>query len=230
MATTVPNPAQRLAALLASMKDDDGRVTIPGYYDTVKLTDAERRIMAEVPDDVNEIKQRVALPGRRPSAAIFRRRLQYPSLNIRGMESAAIGDKAANIIPSQAGAELDLRTTPGANPAYLAGLIEKHMRDKGYFLTNGAPTDEERARYDKIASLVVARGNSAAFTQLDSPLGTWAQTSLAKTFSEAGEPAKTLRIRMMGGSVPNRQVGRSARSAFRNCAAGQSRQQSAQFR
>jgi acetylornithine deacetylase/succinyl-diaminopimelate desuccinylase-like protein len=38
-----PNPAQRLAALLASMKDDDGRVTVAGYYDGVKLTAAERR-------------------------------------------------------------------------------------------------------------------------------------------------------------------------------------------
>ena len=198
----VPNPAQRLASLLASMKDDDGRVTIAGYYDTVKLTDAERKIMADVPDDENEIKQRVGIAKPEAVGHNLQEALQYPSLNIRGMESAAIGDKGANIIPSQAAAELDLRTTPGANPAYLAGLIEKHMRDKGYHLTKGEPTNEERARHDRIASLVIARGSSAAFTQLDSPLGIWAQTSLAKTFSEAGQPAKTVRIRMMGGSVP----------------------------
>jgi len=76
------------------------------------------------------------------------------------------------------------------------------MRSKGYFVTKGEPTDEERARHDKIASLVIARGSAAAFTRLDSPLGHWAQSSLAKSFSEAGEPAKTVRIRMMGGSVP----------------------------
>jgi acetylornithine deacetylase/succinyl-diaminopimelate desuccinylase-like protein len=43
-----PNPAKRLAALLASMKDDDGRVTIAGYYDGVKLSETERRLLAEV--------------------------------------------------------------------------------------------------------------------------------------------------------------------------------------
>jgi acetylornithine deacetylase/succinyl-diaminopimelate desuccinylase-like protein len=198
----VPNPAQRLAALLGSMKDDDGRVTIAGYYDTVKLTDAERKIMAEVPDDENEIKQRVGIAKPETVGRNLQEALQYPSLNIRGMESAAIGEKGANIIPSQAAVELDLRTTPGAPPTYLAGLIETHMRSKGYFVTKAEPTDEERARHDKIASLVIARGSAAAFTRLDSPLGHWAQSSLAKSFSEAGEPAKTVRIRMMGGSVP----------------------------
>jgi len=69
----VPNPAQRLASLLASMKDDDGRVTIAGYYDTVKLTDAERKIMADVPDDENEIKQRVGIAKPEPSVTISRR-------------------------------------------------------------------------------------------------------------------------------------------------------------
>ena len=48
----------------------------------------------------------------------------------------------------------------------------------------------------------MARGSAAAFTQIDSPLGAWAQSSLAKTFAVEGEQAKTVRIRMMGGSVP----------------------------
>jgi acetylornithine deacetylase/succinyl-diaminopimelate desuccinylase-like protein len=199
----VPNPAQRLAALLASMKGDDGRVTIAGYYDSVKLTDAERRIMAEVPDDEAEIKARVGIAQPEAVGRNLQEALQYPSLNIRGMESAAIGDKGANIIPSQAAVELDLRTTPGATPSILTGLVEAHVRAKGYHLTaGGPPTDEERAKHDQIASLVVARGSAAAFTQLDSPLGAWAQTSLGRTFAEGGEAAKTVRIRMMGGSVP----------------------------
>jgi acetylornithine deacetylase/succinyl-diaminopimelate desuccinylase-like protein len=198
----VPNPAQRLAALLASMKDDDGRVTIPGYYDSVNLKEAERRLMAAVPDDEAELRNRLGIQRPEKVGTNLQEALQYPSLNVRGMQSAAIGDKGANIIPSKAVAELDLRTTPGATPSHLAGLIEKHIRAKGYYLVTNEPTDEERAKYDKIASLTVARGSEAAFTEVESPIGNWVQTTLAGTFARNGEPAKTVRIRMMGGSVP----------------------------
>jgi len=199
----VPNPAQRLAALLASMKDDDGRVTVKGYYDGVKLTDAERAIMAAVPESESEIRNRLGIARPEAVGRNLQEALQYPSLNIRGMEAAAVGDKGANIIPNRATAELDLRTTPGATPSYIVGLIESHIRDRGYHLTQGEPTEDERQQHDKLASITVQRGSAAAFTQLDSPIGAWAQTSLARTFATPDDqPAKTVRIRMMGGSVP----------------------------
>jgi acetylornithine deacetylase/succinyl-diaminopimelate desuccinylase-like protein len=197
-----PNPAQRLAALLASMKDDNGRVTVAGYYDGVKLSAEERRLLAEVPDDAAELRERIGTSTPESVGGNYQEALQYPSLNIRGMASAAIGDKAANIVPSDATAELDLRTTPGADPDYLVNAIEAHVRGRGYHLVEGAPSDEERASYDKIASLTVARGSKAAYTPIDSPLGKWAQDALARTFATASGPAKTVRIRMMGGSVP----------------------------
>jgi acetylornithine deacetylase/succinyl-diaminopimelate desuccinylase-like protein len=197
-----PNPAQRLAALLASMKDDDGRVTVAGYYDGVKLTEAERRLLAEVPDDETELRRRIGTARPESVGGNYQEALQYPSLNIRGMAAAAIGDTAANIVPSDATAELDLRTTPGADPAYLVNAIEAHIRGRGYHLVQGAPSEEERATYDKIASVTVGRGSKAAFTPIDSPIGRWVQDTLARTFATATGPAKTVRIRMMGGSVP----------------------------
>jgi acetylornithine deacetylase/succinyl-diaminopimelate desuccinylase-like protein len=197
-----PNPAQRLAALLASMKDDDGRVTVAGYYDGVKLTEAERRLLAEVPDDETELRKRIGTARPESVGGNYQEALQYPSLNIRGMAAAAIGDTAANIVPSDATAELDLRTTPGADPAYLVNAIEAHIRGRGYHLVQGAPSEEERATYDKIASVTVGRGSKAAFTPIDSPIGRWVQDTLARTFATATGPAKTVRIRMMGGSVP----------------------------
>jgi acetylornithine deacetylase/succinyl-diaminopimelate desuccinylase-like protein len=184
------------------MKDDDGRVTVAGYYESVKLTEFERGVMSAVPDDEAALLKRVGVAKPETVGRNLQESLQYPSLNIRGMESAAIGDKGANIIPSKAVAELDLRTTPGASPSYLVGLIEKHLVAQGYYLSKGEPSDDEREKYDKIASLTVARGSDAAFTPLDSPIGAWAQETLAKTFGDGGERAKTVRIRMMGGSVP----------------------------
>lgn len=193
----VPNPAQRLATLLASMKDDDGRVTVSGYYDRTRLTDAEKHILAAVPDNEKEILKRAGVARAEKVGANYQEALQYPSLNIRGMQSAAVGDKGANIVPQQATAELDLRTTPEAPPDYLVKLIEDHVRARGYHLVQGAPTDAERAQYDKIASLVVGRGSRAAYTSMDSAQGAWAYGALRQAGGE--EP---VRIRMMGGSVP----------------------------
>ena len=193
----IANPAQRLATLLASMKDDDGRVTIPGYYDRIKLSDADRKVLASVPDDEAAMRKRIGVASTEKVGANYQEALQYPSLNIRGMQAAAIGDKGANIVPQQAVAELDLRTTPETPPDYLVKLIEDHVRSRGYYVTQQAPTDAERAQHDKIASLVVGRGSSAAYTPMDSPQGAWAYAALKQASGE--EP---VRIRMMGGSVP----------------------------
>jgi len=197
----VPNPAQRLASLLATMKDDEGRVTVSGYYSTVKLSEAERKVLADVADDEVAIRQRIGIAKSEAVGHNYQEALQYPSLNIRGMQSAAIGDKAANIVPNKAVAELDLRTTPEAGPEFLYGLLEQHIRDHGWYLSNGEPTDAERAAHDKIASLTHSLGSGAARTPLDDPLGSWAYSALQSTFGK--DP---VRIRMMGGSVPTDQL------------------------
>ncbi|WP_127022503.1 M20/M25/M40 family metallo-hydrolase [Rheinheimera mangrovi] len=196
----VPNPAQRLAALLASMKDDSGRVTVAGYYDKVKLTAAELKVLAEVPDDEAALRKRTGIAKPDAVGSNYQEALQYPSLNIRGMQAAAVGDKAANIIPHQAVAELDLRTTPEADSAYLTALLEQHLRAQGWYLTQGEPTDSERATQNKIASLTPGAGGDAARTAMDSPLGNWVYGVLKQ------HNAKVVRVRMMGGSLPTQQL------------------------
>jgi acetylornithine deacetylase/succinyl-diaminopimelate desuccinylase-like protein len=198
----VPNPAQRLASLLATMKDDDGRVTIPGYYDRVKLTEAERKILAEVDDNEVALKKRVGIAKAESVGRNYQEALQYPSLNIRGLAAAAVADKAANIVPNKAVAEFDLRTTPEAGPEYLFGLIEAHIKSKGWYLAKGEPTDTERATYDKIASLSLGRASRSVRTPIESPLGTWLSGALTQAAGRDGAPGSVVRIRMMGGSVP----------------------------
>jgi acetylornithine deacetylase/succinyl-diaminopimelate desuccinylase-like protein len=197
-----PNPAQRLATLLASMKDEEGRVIVPHYYDGVKLTERERAILRAVPDEEDAILKRLGIAKSEKVGENLQEAVQYPSLNIRGMQSAAIGEKASNIVPATATAELDLRTTPGASAAYLVDALEKHIRAQGYHLVKGTPSEEERASHSKIASLVLRRGSNAAFSEMETPVGTWVQDALAATFGSNGQPGKTVRIRLMGGSVP----------------------------
>ncbi len=194
----VPNPAMRLAQLLASMKDDRGRVLVKGYYDRIRLTAAERRILAEAGDDEAAIRRRTGIARAEAVGANYQEALQYPSLNVRGLAAASVGDKAANIVPHLAIAELDLRTTPETPPEYLFGLLEAHVRAQGYHLVIGEPSDAERASYDRLASLTLTGGGRAMRTPIDSPLGAWAFGALAAT-----APGVTpVRIRMMGGSVP----------------------------
>jgi acetylornithine deacetylase/succinyl-diaminopimelate desuccinylase-like protein len=194
----VPNPAVRLARLLASMKDDQGRVTVAGYYDRVKLSAAEKKILAETGDDEVAIRRRTGIKVAERVGANLQEAIQFPSLNVRGMAAASVGDKASNIIPHQAIADLDLRTTPESPPDYLFGLLQKHVQAQGYHLVKGPPTDEERAAHDKLATLTLEGGTRAVRTPLDAPIGAWVHGALQRT-SLRGAP---VRIRMMGGSVP----------------------------
>lgn len=199
-----PNPAQRIATLLASMKDDTGRVTVAGYYDHVRLGTDERKVMAAVPDDEAALRKRLGIAQADRVGANYQEAMQYPSLNVRGLASAAVGDKVANIVPDQAVAELDLRTTPDSDAKYLGALIQDHIGRQGYHLVDGMPTDEDRARYDKLASFVYAtEGTDAAGTPIDSAIGQWAFEAMVATFGANPAP---IRIRMMGGTVPTAEI------------------------
>ena len=207
-----PNPAQRLATLLASMKDDQGRVTVPGYYDRVKLGEAERKIMAAVPDDEGALQKRLGIAKADQVGANYQEAMQYPSLNVRGLASAVVGDKVANIVPDTALAELDLRTTPDSDAKYLGKLIEAHIQKQGYHLVSGTPTDDDRARYDKLATFSYqSEGGDAAGTPIDSAVGQWAYQAMVDAFGVKPEP---VRIRMMGGTVPTAEIVEALRVPF----------------
>jgi len=197
----VPNPALRLAALLASMKDDAGRVLVDGYYDGVQLTDADRALLAATGDDEAALRKRVGIAQAEKVGATYQEALQYPSLNVRGMASAAVGAKAANIVPSEAKAELDFRTTPETDGRHLFELVKAHIEKQGYHLVDGAPTDADRATHDKLASFELGSVQKAERTSMDSPVGRWALTAVtSKTGPKPG--VQPVRIRMMGGTVP----------------------------
>lgn len=197
----VPNPALRLASLLATMKSDDGRVLIPGYYDGVALTAADRAVLAAVGDDEAALLQRTGIAKAERVGNNYQEALQYPSLNVRGMAAAGVGANAANIVPSEAIAELDLRTTPDTDGRRLYELVRGHIERQGYRLVDGAPTDAERARHDKLASFTLGNVQAAARMPIDSPIGRWALTALQSDVAPQPE-SDPVRIRMMGGTVP----------------------------
>ncbi|MGH8264168.1 MAG: M20/M25/M40 family metallo-hydrolase [Steroidobacterales bacterium] len=196
-----PNPAFRLARLLASMKGDDGRVLVKGYYDGIVLTTADREVLARAGNEEEAFRQRIGVAHAEAVGASYWESLQYPSLNIRGMASAAVGERVANIVPSEAVAELDMRTVPEADGRHLFELARAHIEGQGYHLVNGAPTEADRAQYDKLATFELGDVQAAERQPIDSPVGRWAMAALrSKTSPTPG--ADPVVIRMMGGTVP----------------------------
>jgi acetylornithine deacetylase/succinyl-diaminopimelate desuccinylase-like protein len=191
----------RLATVLASMKDDDGRVLVEGYYDGIDLTDADRRILKATGDDEAALLKRAGIAKAERVGATYQEALQYPSLNVRGMASASVGAKAANIVPSEAIAEIDIRTTPETDGRRLFELLKRHIEKQGYHLVDAAPTAEERANYDKLAMFKLGSVEAAARVPMDAPVGRWAMTAL-KSAAAPTPKADPVRIRMMGGTVP----------------------------
>jgi acetylornithine deacetylase/succinyl-diaminopimelate desuccinylase-like protein len=192
-----PNPALRLAKLLAGMKDDEGRVTLPGFYDGVVLTDEEKKILQQVPDNENEIKKFLGIAAPDKVGNNFQESLQYPSLNIRGLDALFVGNEVRTLIPATAVAEIDIRLVPSSNPERLIGLVRKYVQDQGYYVVDKEPTEEERMKYPKIAAFQSGISYGAFQTPFNSECGVWLNKAMVKAFGK--EPIK---IRTAGGSIP----------------------------
>ncbi|MEZ4944816.1 MAG: M20/M25/M40 family metallo-hydrolase [Cyclobacteriaceae bacterium] len=192
-----PNPAMRLSQLLASMKDEDGRVIIPGYYDGTTLTDAEKETLKLVPDNEEEINKFLGIAEPDKIGDNFQESLQYPTLNIRGLDALYVGENSRTLIPAQATAEIDIRLVPTSDPDRLIGLVKKHIEDQGYHLTKGEPSEEERQKYPRLASFTSSTSYLAFQTPFDSEVGLWLNRAMTRAFGK--EPIK---IRTAGGSIP----------------------------
>lgn len=192
-----PNPAMRLARLLASMKDDNGRVTIPTFYDGISLTEEEKKILKQVPDNETEIRNFLGIAKADNIGDNFQESLQYPTLNIRGLDALFIGKEVRTLIPATATAEIDIRLVPGSDPDRLIGLVKKHVQDQGYYVIDREPTEVERMEHEKIASFKSNFAYAAFQTSFSSEPGVWLNKAMIKAFGK--EPIK---IRMMGGSIP----------------------------
>lgn len=194
-----PNPALRLAQLLASMKNDAGRVTIPGFYDGIELDADTRRLLAAVPDDLPAIHGRIGFSQPDGVGSNLQEALQYPSLNIKGMLSGWVGQNARTIIPATAVVNMDVRLVKESDGDRLLDLIRSHIRAQGYHIIpeGREPTNEERANYPRLASFGGKTSYGAFRTDLNGPTGSWLQNALKHTFGK--DPVL---LRTMGGSVP----------------------------
>ena len=193
----VPNPAVRLSQLIASMKDDNGKVTIPGYYDGVTISEEARSIMSAVPDDEDKIRRSIGFSKPDQVANTYQESIQYPSLNVRGMKSGWVEKEVRTIIPSFALAEIDVRLVKETDPKRMVKLIKNHIKSEGYYIIDRDPTDSERVKYNKIITFNHRIGYLAFRTPVNSEIADWLRAALINGFGE--EP---IIKRTSGGSVP----------------------------
>lgn len=192
-----PNPAFRLAQLLGSMKDEDGRVTIEGYYDGINLNKETKEILASVPDNPDDIHQLLQIHTPEKVGTNYQEALQYPSLNIRGLRSAWVGAQARTIVPDHATAALDIRLVPESDPDHLIRLVRKHIESRGFTILEKEPTQEERLRYPKIVTMTSRRATLPFRTDMETPIGRWLQSAIKSSYHQ-----NPINIRIMGGTVP----------------------------
>lgn len=194
-----PNPAMMLAKLLASMKDDNGKVSIKGFYDDViPLSATEKKSLDEVPSVDNQMKKELGLSAEEMPGVTLSEAVILPSLNINGMQSGNVGKTASNQIPTFATAVLDLRLVLGNDYIRQSQKVIDHIKTQGYHVINTEPTDEEREKYPKIIKVIRGQGGTnAQRTSMDLPIIQKVITAIKSTSQDQIVLQPTL-----GGTLP----------------------------
>lgn len=192
-----PNPVFMMSHLLASMKNEAGRVTIDGYYDGINLTEETRSLLAQVPDNEEAIKAGLGIHQPDAVGNGYQEALQYPSLNVRHIETSWKGPGLKTIIPEWVTAHIDVRVVEETDGAEQLEKIKSHIEQEGYLLLNREPTNEERMAHRKIVKFEGNAGVNAFRTDMNAPIGRQLIGAMENYFGE-----KPVSIRSMGGTVP----------------------------
>ena len=193
-----PNPATEVSQLLASMKDADGRVLIEGYYDDVApLGEAEKKALAEMPDNDADLQRELGIAKPEGGGKKLVELIMQPSLNIRGLRSAYVGEQAQNVVPEKAEASLEARLVTGEDPKKKFEQIKAFIEKQGFFVIDQEPTLEERRSHARIAKVIYEGGYRASRTPMDLPMS---KTIVDVVRAAAGN--NTVVMPSTGGSVP----------------------------
>ena len=203
-----PNPAMMLAQLLAGMKDEDGHVLVPHFYDGIEpLSAAEREAISRAPVNDRMLMTAFWLGHVDGAGAHLLELINQPSLNINGLSSAQTGAGAANVIPPTATADLDLRLVVGIDWRAQQEHVVDYIRSRGYFIVDREPTQHILLEHPRVAMVVRDEASyNAVRTPMDLPI--------AQEVIEAVKSARkdVVLLPAMGGSVPLGAMERAAQT------------------
>jgi acetylornithine deacetylase/succinyl-diaminopimelate desuccinylase-like protein len=181
----VGNPANLLAKMIASLTDENNRITIPGFYDDVlEVSDKERAEMAKAPFSLEEYKKALNIDevvGESGYTTSERTGIR-PSLDVNGIWSGYTGEGAKTILPSKAYAKISMRLVPNQDSGKIDQLFIRHLEQI-------APAGTKI----KIRSL---HGGQGYVTPIEFPAYRAASRAIKKSFGKAPIPVRS------GGSIP----------------------------
>jgi acetylornithine deacetylase/succinyl-diaminopimelate desuccinylase-like protein len=181
----VANPANVLAKMIASLTDEDQRVTIPGFYnDVIEISDEERKEMAKAPFNLENYKKALDIDeimGEKGFSTIERTGIR-PTLDVCGMWSGYTGEGAKTVLPSKAYAKISMRLVPNQESKKIDKLFEDHFKSI-------AP----RGIKVKVTSL---HGGEGYVSPINTPGFIAASRAIEETYGKKPIPTRS------GGSIP----------------------------
>jgi acetylornithine deacetylase/succinyl-diaminopimelate desuccinylase-like protein len=191
-----PSPTVMIAHLIASLRDEDGKILIPGFYDDVApVSAADAAALAARPDVESLLKQELAL-GRNIGGPRLADGYMQPTFNVRAIHAGDTGPQAANAIATEGEVSIDIRLVPNETPAHVKALVEGYLTKQGWFVVHDAPTPAVRGAHAKVIKLDWDPGASIATeTPMDGPAAKAVAASITRT---VGYPV--LKLPIMGGS------------------------------
>jgi acetylornithine deacetylase/succinyl-diaminopimelate desuccinylase-like protein len=181
----VANPINALCAMIASMQDDDKRITIPGFYDDVaEVSGAEREAMGKAPFSIDDYKKHLDIDevmGEKGYTTLERVSIR-PTFDVNGIWGGYTGQGAKTVLPSKAYAKISMRLVPNQSSEKIMKLFED------YFVSI-APASVR-------VKVSPHHGGEAAVTPTDSLAYKAAEKAMEKTFGKTPIPLRT------GGSIP----------------------------
>ena len=181
----VPNPINVLAEMIASLRDENKHINIPGFYDDViELSAEEREAMAEAPFDEEEYKESIGLSGTEGEAGYtsMERSSIRPTLDVNGIWGGYTGEGAKTVIASKAYAKISMRLVPNQDPDKITEMFSEHFKSI-------APPSVS-------VKVTPHHGGQPAVTPTDSPAYQAAAKAMETTFGKKPVPFRG------GGSIP----------------------------
>ncbi len=128
----VANPINVLCDIISSLTDNDGKITIPGFYDdVVELSDEDRKKLARAPFDLDEYKKFLNInevKGEKGYTTIERTGIR-PCLDVNGIWGGFTGEGAKTVLPSEAHAKISMRLVPNQDSRKITEMVCRHIAD-----------------------------------------------------------------------------------------------------
>jgi acetylornithine deacetylase/succinyl-diaminopimelate desuccinylase-like protein len=173
LAVIIENPAWRLVAALATMRDQDGRILIKDWYSEARaFTEQENSVIASEPFDEQGFMKEYGIGrfvGDARGSDVKKALVGMPTCNIAGFNSGYIGEGAKTVLPSHAMVKIDFRLIPDMVPEKQLDRLRNHLNEHGF--------DDIEVKF--------IHGEAAARTPISDPFVRQVEQAAKETFGSA---------------------------------------------